>query len=126
MKNFFFIVLFLLQFSVICFSQTDCFSQADSIHRCNNSEIKILSNYIKELENKNPTITNSESNAAEKKQIDQLLNDDARIYSDMDIIKLVKYIKSLEKANGLAITSGEENVTDKKPIAKDSLNIYSN
>lgn len=126
MKKIFFLTAFSLQCSIVCFSQTDCFAQSDSIHRCNNSEIKILSNYIKELENKNPTITNSESNAAEKKQIDQLLNDDARIYSDVDIIKLVKYIKSLENKNGLVSASGEEITVDKKPVVNDSLNIYSN
>ena len=107
MKKRFFLIVLALQFSLFCFSQTD------SIHHYTESEIKKFSNYIRDLENKNTAKTVSEYSIIAKKQIDQLLDDHDQTYTDLDIIKLAEYIKTLEKANDIAGAYMEKNVINK-------------
>jgi|GEM_PF-4098348 len=86
-----FLVLFALQFSLFCYSQTD------NIHHYTDQEVIKLSTYISDLEKKVSTISDSAVGSDNKKQIAELLNDSSHNYYDEDIIKIFKYIKDLEK-----------------------------
>ncbi|MES2398306.1 MAG: hypothetical protein V4549_19995 [Bacteroidota bacterium] len=90
MKTFFFIV-FTLQFSLVCFSQSD------NIHHYTDQEVTKLTNYITELEKKISSTTPNDSLSDDKKQITALFNDTSHNYYSSDIIKIFKYIKELEK-----------------------------
>lgn len=90
MKKFFFIV-FTLQFSLVCFSQSD------NIHHYTDQEVTKLTNYITELEKKISSKKPNEPISDDKKQITALFNDTSHNYYGSDIIKIFKYIKDLEK-----------------------------
>lgn len=90
MKKFFFIV-FTLQFSLVCFSQSD------NIHHYTDPEVTKLTNYITELEKKISSKKPNEPISDDKKQITALFNDTSHNYYGSDIIKIFKYIKDLEK-----------------------------
>ncbi|MDP1744371.1 MAG: hypothetical protein Q8L90_02270 [Bacteroidota bacterium] len=90
MKKFFFIV-FALQFSLVCFSQSD------NIHHYTDQEVTKLTHYIAELEKKISSTTPNDSLSEDRKQITALFKDTTHNYYGSDIIKIFKFIKDLEK-----------------------------
>ncbi len=90
MKKKFFIV-FILQFSLVCFSQSD------NVHHYTDQEVTKLTNYITELEKKISSTKPNKAISEDKKQIAALFNDTSHNYYGTDIIKIFKYIKDLEK-----------------------------
>lgn len=90
MKKIFFLIVFTLQFSLFCFSQTD------TLHHYTDSEILKLSNYVKELESKRASTNLSESEISDKHRIADLFEKTPHDYTDAEIIKLAGYIKHLE------------------------------
>ncbi len=96
------LILILLQFSLICFSQTE------TKHHYTDQEVNKLATYIVELEKKIPVSYFDDYNLNDKKQITVLFNDTSHNYFDEDIIKIYKYIKDLEKKNLSAMSELEK------------------
>ena len=102
MKKLFFLIAFILPFSFVCFSQ-------DSIHRYTDNEVIKIANHIKGLETKTASYLASHPNdvfvsgggADGKNAIVEIQNDSLHRYTDREVIKIVKYIKYLEKADSL-------------------------
>ena len=82
--------VFILQFSLVCFGQSD-------IHHYNEQEVAKLTNYRTVLEKRIIITTPTDSLPAEKTLITALLKDTSHNYYSTDIIKIFKYIKQLEK-----------------------------
>lgn len=100
----FFITLFAIQFSFVCFSQSD------NIHHYTNQEVTKLTNYITELEKRIFSAGAEATTSEDKKQIIALFNDTSHNYYGSDIIKIFKYIKDLEKK--VAFIKMSSNETD--------------
>lgn len=104
MKKQYFLIVFTLQFSLVCFSQ-------DSLHRYTDPEVIKLVNHIKGLESRTAAysaahpndvfVTNVANSEQEKKILYNLVNDSLHRYNDRQIIKLAGYIKHLEKLDSL-------------------------
>ncbi|MES2285861.1 MAG: hypothetical protein V4547_09255 [Bacteroidota bacterium] len=110
MKKFFFIV-FTLQFSLVCFSQSD------NIHHYTDQEVTKLTNYITELEKKISSTKPNEAVSEDKKQITALFNDTSHNYYGTDIIKIFKYIKDLEKQVAfIKMSSNDTETIDASPM----------
>ncbi|MES2138874.1 MAG: hypothetical protein V4511_04155 [Bacteroidota bacterium] len=90
MKKSFFIV-FALQFSLVCFSQSD------NVHHYTDQEVTKLTNYISDLEKKILSTKPNEPISEDKEQITALFKDTSHNYYGNDIVKIFKYIKDLEK-----------------------------
>jgi len=104
MKKVFFLLVFTLQFSWICFSQ-------DTLHRYTDPEVIKLADYIKDLEKRTAEYSASHPNdvfvvnvakSVEEKQIlTTIINDSLHRYNDSQVIKIAKYIQHLEKLDSL-------------------------
>ena len=102
MKQIFFLIVFTLQVSLSCFSQ-------DTLLRYTDAEIIKLANHVKNLEKRTAAYSatqyygsqNVENNAAEKQILADLLSDSLHRYTDRNVIKLARYIRSLEKLDSL-------------------------
>lgn len=90
MKKIIFLVLFTLQFSLFCFSQSD------TLHHYTDEEVLKISNYVKELESKVSLANLSESDKENRVQIAGLLIKTPHSYTNNEILKLAAYIKHLE------------------------------
>lgn len=90
MKKIIFLVLFTLQFSLFCFSQSD------SLHHYTDEEINKLSSYVKELESKISSANLSVSDKENKEQIAGFFTRVPHSYNNNEVIKLAAYIKHLE------------------------------
>lgn len=110
MKKIFFLILFTLQFSFFCFSQSD------SLHHYTDSEIAKISDYIANLEKKTPPENLSAADLEKKEQIAMLLGNSSHAYTDLEVIKLNDYIKNLERVNSVASVE--------KTPSNDSLHAY--
>ena len=105
MKKIFFLVLFTLQFSLFCFSQTD------TLHHYTDAEILKLSNYVKELESKVPLANLSASDKENKAQIAGFFMKTPHSYTDNEVIKLAAYIKHLENPTSFAGNTPSDSLT---------------
>ncbi len=104
MKKIFFLIVFVLQYSISCFSQ-------DSLHRYTDAEVIKLAKYIKNLQSRTATysaehpadifVVNAANSTEEKAILSGLVNDSLHRYNDKQIIKLTRYIKHLEKLDSL-------------------------
>lgn len=104
-----FLIVFSLQFSLCCFSQSD------SKHHYTDQEVTKLAGYIISLEKIISAVTPPPINSDDKKQVAALLIDPSHNYSDEDVIKIFKYIKELEQAeslNNLAIITSSTKKND--------------
>ncbi len=75
----------------------------DSLHAYSLREINKFNVYIKDLEKRNLAATGTEYNTEQKNQIADLLNSPTHVYTDVEIIKLAQFIKSLQKQDSLNV-----------------------
>ena len=102
MKQLFFLIVFTIQVSLSCFSQ-------DTLLHYTDAEIIKLVNHVKNLEKRTAAYNatqyygsqNVENNAAERQILADLLSDSLHRYTDRNVIKLARYIRSLEKLDSL-------------------------
>ncbi|MES2590506.1 MAG: OmpA family protein [Bacteroidota bacterium] len=104
MKKKYFLIVFTLQFSLVCFSQ-------DSLHRYTDPEIIKLTNHIKGLETRTAAysaahpndvfVTNVANSEQERQILYNIVSDSLHRYNDRQIIKLAGYIKHLERLDSL-------------------------
>ena len=81
MKKIFFLIVFTIQFSLFCFSQSD------APHHYTDAEMQKLSNYVKELEAKKSAESLSESEKSTKRLIASYFIRTPHDYSDTEVIK---------------------------------------
>lgn len=105
MKKIFFLVLFTLQFSLFCFSQTD------TLHYYTDAEILKISSYVKELEAKIPSANLSVSDKENKEQIAGFFVRVPHAYTNNEVIKLAAYIKHLENPTSFAGNTPTDSLT---------------
>lgn len=102
MKQIFFLIVFTFQVSFSCFSQ-------DTLLRYTDAEVIKLANHVRILEKRTADYKatqyygsqNVENNAAERQILADLLSDSLHRYTDRNVIKLARYIRSLEKLDSL-------------------------
>lgn len=105
MKKIIFLVLFTLQFSLFCFSQSD------TLHHYTDEEILKLSNYVKELESKVSLASLSESDKENRAQIAGFFVKTPHSYTNNEILKLAAYIKHLENPTALVGNTPSDSLT---------------
>lgn len=105
MKKIIFLILFSLQFSLFCFSQSD------TLHHYTDEEIIKISNYVKELESKVPLTNLSESDKENRAQIAGFFNKTPHSYTNNEVIKLAAYIKHLENPTSFAGNTPSDSLT---------------
>ena len=96
MKKIYFLIVFTLQFSLFCFSQSE-----DASHHYTDAEILKLSDYVKGLEAKKPVETLTEPEKSLRRQIAGLFIKTPHDYTDAEVIKLADYIKHLENPDAV-------------------------
>lgn len=106
MKKIFFLLIFTSLFSPFCFSQSD-----DTIHQYTDAEILKLSNYVKELEAKEPLQNLSDLEKADRAQIAEFFTRIPHSYSNSEIIKLAGYIKHLENPAAFPSIASADSLT---------------
>ena len=101
MKKIYFLILFTLQVSLSCFSQ-------DTVQRYTDAEVIKIAKVIKDLETRTAAFRATQynpepvvNNEAERQILADLVNDSLHRYTDRNVIKLVRYIKNLEKLDSL-------------------------
>ncbi|MES2397285.1 MAG: hypothetical protein V4549_14845 [Bacteroidota bacterium] len=105
MKKIIFLVLFTLQFSLFCFSQSD------TLHHYTDEEILKISNYVKELESKVSLASLSESDKENRAQIAGFFIKTPHSYTNNEILKLAAYIKHLENPTSFIGNSPSDSLT---------------
>lgn len=105
MKKIIFLVLFTLQFSLFCFSQSD------TLHHYTDEEVLKISNYVKELESKVSLASLSESDKENRSQIAGLLIKTPHSYTNNEILKLASYIKHLENPTAFVGNTPSDSLT---------------
>ncbi len=102
MKKIFFLIVFSLQFSLFCFSQSD------ASHHYTDAEMLKLSNYVKELEAKKPFDSLSVNEKVDRKLIAALFIRTPHDYTDSEVIKIADYIKHLENPDAVVASNTPE------------------
>lgn len=105
MKKIIFLVLFTLQFSLFCFSQSD------TLHHYTDEEILKISNYVKELESKVSLASLSESDKENRAQIAGFFIKTPHSYTNNEILKLAAYIKHLENPTAFVGNTPSDSLT---------------
>lgn len=116
-----FLIVFIIQFSLVCFSQ-------DSLHHYTDPEVIKLADYIKNLEKKaafyiatHPNdvfVVNNSKSAEEKAVLSDLIRDSLHTYNDKQVIRIANYIKYLERLNELNTLALEAKKRYNDSIAK--------